>query len=511
MCVRPIIVPNKKLTSRSTGFDAYSDRTKITVPCGHCHECLFAKESDILTRMYFEYKDVTSKGGFAFMETLTYNNYNVPNFHGLKCFNKSHYQLFMKRLRVNLVRKLNVDLTKTPLRVVWASEYGGKFHRPHYHAIFFVHANISPIEFKKLINESWTYGFTDIKHPLLRVVTSPAGMFYVTKYIHKTDDFLDHLNTQKDSQEFLDYFNASYSSLFNEPFKKERISFNDITTLFRNNVAPNKHYRKHVASYMNILPFHTHSNGIGDCILNYVTLDDLLHDNIHDLGLNQGKPVRTPDYYIRHLLCDKHVVIEERYDRYNCKTYNEYRTFYEPKQECIELKMHRMSKNVRDLPNTIVNTLQLINSMSDSCKKEIVNYFESNGQYYATYNDISSDISRLLGPRTWTDFCLYTLFYKDRFLVFDQPSFVPDTMLSDYYGTLIHTGVVPLDSELPYARYNDCPEYRGFDRLFHVYMTLIAATKQITFAAENAYREKMRALVGDFQHLEFFNHIQNLT
>ena len=91
--------------------------------------------------------------------TLTYDNEHCP-----KCYSliQKDVQKFIKRLRKN---------TKSELRYYAVGEYGGQFHRPHYHLLLFIYNDnrsfedwagiyINGIVRKEgLIRESWNKGF----------------------------------------------------------------------------------------------------------------------------------------------------------------------------------------------------------------------------------------------------------------------------------------------------------------------------------------------------------------
>lgn len=77
MCLNPILRPNVKYRNR---FLAYSygkdpDSAYIYVPCGHCPECVAAKQNSLVQRIQME-----SKYNHMFFCTLTYDNEHLPVF-----------------------------------------------------------------------------------------------------------------------------------------------------------------------------------------------------------------------------------------------------------------------------------------------------------------------------------------------------------------------------------------------------------------------------------------------
>lgn len=221
MCLNPIKIRVKSKRISQNNFQ----KIFITVPCGHCAECMQLKRDQWYLRNYWHCKEVFDKGGYVLFETLTYDDQNLPHlsdwFPELKntdmdysCFCYEHYRNFMKRLRINLTRgafepeylemkklinerkrfkkgsKQYADLTydikclneirKTfpvaeNLQAFVVCEYGkeewyrddkgrmrkGTF-RPHYHLLFYVtEKTLDSLTLSKYIYESWKHGRTD--------------------------------------------------------------------------------------------------------------------------------------------------------------------------------------------------------------------------------------------------------------------------------------------------------------------------------------------------------------
>nr|DAG82035.1 MAG TPA: Replication associated protein [Microviridae sp.] len=98
----------------------------MVVPCSKCTLCRDKKKREWSFRAICENVYSTSQPLFI---TCTYNPKHLPK-HGVF---KEEFQLFMKRVRINLSRK---GIDSSNLRYFAVGEYGHKSGRPHYHAIF---------------------------------------------------------------------------------------------------------------------------------------------------------------------------------------------------------------------------------------------------------------------------------------------------------------------------------------------------------------------------------------
>lgn len=194
----------------------FGTRTIFDVPCLKCKECLDAKVRGYLLRNFLEYKAVTKSDGFCFFDTLTYNNDCIPKTRGLYHFDSVHVKNFMKRLRINLLRRFGIRSSAFKFWLV--CEYGGTTNRPHYHVLFYVYAKgITLSDFKGLINKSWIYGFTDsIFKTKSHVLKSCAAIRYLTKYLSKYRVFDDFM------KDFGEKIGFDFSSLPKEDLRRFR-------------------------------------------------------------------------------------------------------------------------------------------------------------------------------------------------------------------------------------------------------------------------------------------------
>lgn len=205
MCLNPITIvnPTKYVSLR------YKDRYLLQVPCGKCAQCQTKKSDEWRFRLYQEAKFSIENGSFVMLETLTYSDDYLPHISDFfavtkeldkPCFNSHHLRLFVARLRQHLKRYYNCSNFKYFI----ASEYGTDnrySHRPHYHALFFVSGNISPLEFSRQVSKDWLYGRTDgypwksaeyvLSHNTFNKLDAGTlrGLQYVTKYIQKSSEY----------------------------------------------------------------------------------------------------------------------------------------------------------------------------------------------------------------------------------------------------------------------------------------------------------------------------------
>ena len=121
------------------------------VGCGKCGACLSNRRADWSFRIKEEAK-ASTRCDFV---TLTYHDSTLPmtNNLGMPTLCKRDIQLFNKSLRNEQEKYTNIKY-----RFFCVGEYGTKFHRPHYHIIFFnLHSelakpeNLLPIWFNGIV------------------------------------------------------------------------------------------------------------------------------------------------------------------------------------------------------------------------------------------------------------------------------------------------------------------------------------------------------------------------
>lgn len=181
---RTIKVPLQTDYGRSHSDPSHLAPTVLTVPCGHCLECLKLRSNQWCFRMIEERKNWQ----YCSFVTLTYSDEYLPIAvrsgdsvyikHGRN--NPGQSTLYIRDVQ-NFFKRLRKDLTKlyaTRLSYVVVGEYGfNNTLRPHYHCIIY-HNNCTSIQLRSLISENWFNGCrVDCRS------ASEGALRYVSKYI----------------------------------------------------------------------------------------------------------------------------------------------------------------------------------------------------------------------------------------------------------------------------------------------------------------------------------------
>lgn len=204
MCLNPIKIRNRKIDK-----NILSDKEYLYVPCGKCIECRRAYQRSYEIRAYYEWKQTLDSGGSTYFYTLTYDNKHlpkvvvqrslpacecptpvrplvshavkyVPNWKSVPCFDKTQVQLFLRRLDARIVRNYGCRL-----RYFLTCEFGTHgTKRSHYHVLFFTERFISPAAFRRLVSETWTFGF-NCPGKYFGAVQNINAVRYVAKYVSK--------------------------------------------------------------------------------------------------------------------------------------------------------------------------------------------------------------------------------------------------------------------------------------------------------------------------------------
>lgn len=205
-CFHPITIvnPTKYVSLK------YRDRFTLRVPCGQCAYCQEAKKREYYLRAYYHAEETLLNKGFVLFDSLTYSDTYLPHInqyfptkYNFSCFDATHIRLFIAKLRQRCKRRYNSNF-----EYLLSSEYGtSEFHthRPHYHVLFFVSGEITPLQFSCLVGDTWQYGRTDGKpyksdyYVLSNVLNNDSAkkirvLKYVTKYISKSCLFSKQIN-----------------------------------------------------------------------------------------------------------------------------------------------------------------------------------------------------------------------------------------------------------------------------------------------------------------------------
>lgn len=164
----------------------------FAVPCGKCEFCRKQRAREWSFRLQEESFDK-----YVYNCLLTYRDEDLPYYKGHPCVSKVHIQEFLKRFRYHLEKEFN-----TKIKYFLCAEYGGKYHRPHYHMILFSDLSLKnngPDPYKK-VNDiflfSWRHGICDLE-PLSNV---GGSVNYLTNYL---TTFHDGYNYDKHNKPFL--------------------------------------------------------------------------------------------------------------------------------------------------------------------------------------------------------------------------------------------------------------------------------------------------------------------
>lgn len=295
MCTDCLSIP-----SNSKRYKSLVSRSTLTVPCGHCPECISQAQDDWFLRCYQEIRDYNTSGGAVVYMTLTYNNWNLPVytdvgmytdretgevservFH-IPCFSKAHKDKYMNSLLKWFERRGVTGQNSKGIRFIWPSEYGmteNCTHRPHYHPLLFIPKEGMALfknktELAKLLKSFWHYGFvhfSDEEDGGMFVTTECAGR-YVTKYVVKDLEFFSQ-------PEVNDYLYDADGNLIKDRWER----------------------------FKPFAPHHWQSQSFGLGLVDYCENDDVFRDGLNfkfksDIEKGKRKIYKVPRYIERKLL-----------------------------------------------------------------------------------------------------------------------------------------------------------------------------------------------------------------
>lgn len=369
MCVKTLDIYNKAKKFSYRGFSLIN-----SVPCGVCPECQQRKSNDYLVRSYFEWKNCISQGGFAYFDTLTYNNSHLPRHYGINHFSKSDIVSFFKKLRVYLSRRK----FRTDFKYFVSAEYGGLKHRPHYHLLIYNYdPRLSVARLWYLIHKAWrTNGYTDTRSKApARVLNSSAALTYVAKYV------------QKDQE---------YQKVVDQRIEK------------LNRIGRADAILSHIDDFK---PFHLQSNGLGDCVLKFVSIHEIFDKGVLFLPDKKylWKKYSIPQYNNRKMFYyyDRNPVLDEVG---NHVLDDKGRKKYEITWHLTELgKQFKKSQLEKVIDSKVDYYLRIYDNLS---------------QYNVKNFDVSAVRSLLdsyLGNRSLRDFAAYLVVYRGKTLGLTDP------------------------------------------------------------------------------------------
>lgn len=387
MCLFPLSIRNPTKVINTDG----GQLLKMQVPCGHCAQCLRAKRNEWYIRSHYEMQRTFSLGGYVYFDTLTYADEHLPKLshfidiknYGLadfSCFNHTHFKAFLKRLRRRIAHHYHVD--SSAFRYFLTTEYGEDdryTHRPHYHILFFVYADIDPLKFSQLVADCWQYGRTDgfpykpdsyvYRHVYGRKYgetdnkdfpTTSAVCMYVSKYITKHSKFTKVLDERM-------------KELRNKLMCYNRIHHLTITQEDEDMLKELKR---------NIDMFHRQSQGFGLSYIDNLTPEKLMFLETDQMIMkDRDKIVKTyplPMYYKRHLF-------------YINKKHTDGSRYWELSHDGLN---HVLNAKFAKVDKITIKYMDIVRNCTD---KTLVDEF-----------------FRLLGKRDISDYVVYEQFYKGR-------------------------------------------------------------------------------------------------
>lgn len=294
MCYNPITIinPCKYVSLR------YRERYLLQVPCGHCAQCATNKSNEWYFRSYHHTLDCLSNGGYVLFDTLTYSNEHLPHISDFisvpagcdyPCFNSSHVQLFLKRLRKRCHKhhsKFSFFLT---------SEYGTSekhSHRPHYHILFYCDSKIEPLLMSRYISDSWHYGRTDgIPY---------KSAYYVRNNVFTSENFSDSLRTCRYVSKYIQK-SCKFEREINKRIDRIMLS---ISEKMLDGWLDSPHAKRVRMKYARLVSqFHRQSIGYGLSYLRDVDIMDF--ESINNVFMPDSKKVHLsiplPNYFKRKL------------------------------------------------------------------------------------------------------------------------------------------------------------------------------------------------------------------
>lgn len=183
MCLTPFTIKNPNYGLSSVGLNYLKDCESqyLSIPCGHCPECIAVKQMYWVQRIKME-----SQKNYVFFCTLTYDNKHLPSVttstgYDIRFADIHDIQLLFKRLR-------NKSLVPRRFRYLAVSELGKKSGRPHFHIIFLLRKwscdnEHTPFYLERVlydvVKDSWVKNVGSRKNP----VYEPLFTF-VKKYVH---------------------------------------------------------------------------------------------------------------------------------------------------------------------------------------------------------------------------------------------------------------------------------------------------------------------------------------
>ena len=144
----------------------------VSVPCGHCVECLRSRSESWAARIACEIRSLDSRPHSCCFVTLTLDDVHQVIVKGKMTLSLKMVQDFLKRLRWYV--------RPSKLRYFLCGEYGPQTLRPHYHAILMLEGSSDDASFSSAIRKAWPFGFLQFDFDV-----GINACAYVARYVDK--------------------------------------------------------------------------------------------------------------------------------------------------------------------------------------------------------------------------------------------------------------------------------------------------------------------------------------
>lgn len=390
MCLTPLVISNP-----SRRFVRGLSRPRLTVPCGHCKECIQRQQDDWFIRSVFETKRVQSLGGAVWFPTLTFNDEHLHIWHDPKhdyscpCFDVVDFKRFRDSFRTYLTREGFECSGDRTIRYFYACEYGSKRGRSHIHCLLFVPFHVPSSLMHSVLQKSWKNGFVMWSKRGMIAQTYKASQ-YCMKYLSKEMSWYKQYGVDK-------YLQTLHDDIFNASSEDDSVSARELLKRFRR-----------------VTPGHKQSLGFGIDGIDYFRNDDgswnipALVDGRFDSSKVGVLPTKKgenfmynmPMYYLRKIF-------------YNTDEWNLYR-MNDLGFHVLSLRFQLSLKRASDKYRVYMSQQGLLSQhLSPLCGS-------------VDPVEIYNEIQRLMNYRTSYDLALFNLVYRDIEGTDDNESFIRD-------------------------------------------------------------------------------------
>lgn len=366
-------------------------RFRVNCKCGKCVECEQEKAQDFVTRFHYDATYTIQKGGYVYVDTLTYNDRHLPKHFGIAHFCNADVKRFKSNLEKKTIEFIlkykglsratkNYNeakaLYRADCKVLLIEEYGGDYHRPHLHLVIFNRIpEVNSIMLERCVMESWIdskgkrLGGIEARPAVEKELKSSIGTgVYLSNYLSKRDDYYEVIGQKRKH--------------LVEKFGKDSLTVKKFDKLYATEFKPRNIFYQ----------------GFGSKLESFYKAEDLLVSNkitIPD-SIKVLKEVRIPEYTVRR-------VFKERIKRED-GTYAERwtETGIEYIQAWEKQKFDGVVRFYRRLIDNYDSYASFIRKDDDLSYEDVE-------------KSVKERVESLLAGRPLEKFVEYILYYKDRF------------------------------------------------------------------------------------------------